>query len=130
MRRWLYLWRDHGLWLSLNHALLPIGHEALGREASPSAGVIDSQGLKATESGGPCGYDADKKIKGRKRHIVTDADGNPFHTIVHPADVEDRDGAPLVLTEIIRRHSWLRHIFIDGGYASDKIRQALREIGK
>jgi putative transposase len=86
--------------------------------------------VKTTESGGPRGYDAGKKIKGRKRHIVTDTEGNLVHAVIHPAHVQDRDGAPLVLAEIIRHHPWLRHIFADGGYAGDKLRQALRKIGK
>jgi transposase len=101
-----------------------------GREASPSAGVIDSQSVKTTESGGPRGYDAGKKIKGRKRHILTDTEGNLVHAIIHTADIQDRDGAPLLLAEIIHRFPWLRHIFADGGYAGDKLREALRRIGK
>lgn len=130
VRRWFYLWRDNRLWLSLNHALLLIGGEAAGREASPSAGVIDSHSVKTTESGGPWGYDAGKKTKGRKRHILTDTDGNHVHAVAHTADIQDRYAAPLVLAEIINRFPWLRHVRADGGYAGDKLRQALRRIGK
>lgn len=130
VRRWFYLWRDNKLWLSLNHALLLMARTKSGREASPSAGVIDSQSVKTTESGGPRGYDAGKKIKGRKRHILTDTEGNLVHAVIHTADIQDRDGAPLVLAEIIRRFPWLRHVFADGGYAGDKLRQALKKRGK
>jgi len=130
VRRWFYLWRDNGLWRNLNHYLLMAVREAQGREASPSAGVIDSQSIKTTESGGPRGYDAGKKIKGRKRHILTDTEGNLVHALIHTADIQDRDGAPLLLAEIIHRFPWLRHLFADGGYAGDKLRDALRRIGK
>ncbi len=130
VRRWFYLWRDNGLWRDLNHYLLMSSRESEGREASPSAGVIDSQSVKTTESGGPRGYDAGKKIKGRKRHILTDTEGNLVHALIHTADIQDRDGAPLLLAEVVTRFPWLRHLFADGGYAGDKLRQALRRIGK
>jgi putative transposase len=85
---------------------------------------------KTTESGGISGYDAGKKIKGRKRHIVTDTLGLLIFVVIHAADVQDRDGAPLVLKAIRRRFPWLRHVFADGGYAGNKLKTAMRGHGQ
>jgi len=77
---------------------------------SHSAGVSDSQSVKTTESEGFRAYDVGKKIKGRKRHILTDTN-NLVHVVIHIADIQDRDGAPLALVERIRHVPWLRHFF-------------------
>lgn len=81
--------------------------------------------MKTTEAGGPCGCDGGKRIRGRKRHVVIDTLGFLVGFVIHTADIQDRDGAPMVLKSIRQRWPWLRHVFADGGHAGPKLRAAM-----
>ncbi|WP_420012720.1 IS5 family transposase [Tateyamaria sp.] len=122
---YFYNWRNAGVLEAMNDLLVVAARELADRAAEPTAGVIDSQSVKTTESGGICGYDAGKKTKGRKRHIVTDVLGLLLMIVVHAANIQDRDGAPDLLKAAGKKYPCLRHIFTDGGYAGDKLRQAM-----
>ena len=124
--RWFAAWRDQGLFERVNHALVMADRERSGREASPSAAVIDSQSVKTTESGGPRGYDAAKKVAGRKRHALVDTDGRALLLVPHPASIQDRDGAGPVLRASRRPFPFITRLFADAGYASDRVSTATR----
>lgn len=94
-----------------------IDRERLGREASPSGGVLDSQTVKPPARGAKRGYDAAKKTVDRKRHVAVDTDGRLVMMIdLTPADISDSADALLILDAVRRRWPWLKHLFADGGY--------------
>src|SRR5215210_3941359 len=116
--------------LLLFHGLAPRGtlaedsrHAARCGEAperkkkAPTAAILDSQSVKVSNHGGVRGYDAGKKVLGRKRHLLVDTLGLILHVVVHSAAIQDRDGARLVLPVLLTRFGWLRCIFVDGGYS-------------
>ena len=122
---WFARWRDDGTWPSVNNHLLMEARDRCGREASPSAGAIDTQSVKTTESGGPRGYDAGKKIKGRKREIIVDTEGHLVTAAIHPGNVQDRDAAAITLKGLRRQFPWLEKLYADFGYSGVKLRDAL-----
>jgi putative transposase len=127
VQEYFYRWSYDGTRVRINHRLGMQARKRAGREASPTAGRIDTQSVKITESGGPRGYDAGKKVNDRKRHIIADTEGQ---FVVHPAGIQDCDAAVGVITSIRRLSPWVRHLFVDGGYAGDKLGDALAELGR
>ncbi|MEU1254113.1 IS5 family transposase [Streptomyces chartreusis] len=111
-------WRDTGLVAELHDRLRGAVRQAEGREEEASAAVVDSQSVKAdaTVSFASRGYDAGKKINGRKRHLLTDTLGLLLAVLVTPASTTDRDAARILLPAARSRLTRLSLIWADGGY--------------
>ena len=110
-------WSQDGTWQSINDELRMQVRVQAGKNPEPSAGIIDSQSVKTTDVGGEHGYDAGKKVNGRKRHILVDTLGLLLTVVVHSANIQDRDGAKLVLKKATDFLPRLTLIWADGGYA-------------
>lgn len=121
VRDYFHSWRRSGLWEEINDLLRRQVRKAEGRDEEPSAGIVDSQSAKGTRTNGTTGYDAGKKVKGTKRHLLVDTLGLLLCVVVHPANIQDRDGAKLLLSKARSLFPRLRLIWADGGYAGKLI---------
>ena len=122
---YFYRWRNDGTWERVSLALVAQARQQIGRDAVPTAGIIDSQSVPTTESGGPRGLDAGKRIKGRKRHIVTDTQGFLLAAQVHQANIQDPHGAVPLLRSLRQTFPELAHIFADRVYRGAQLQHAV-----
>jgi putative transposase len=122
-------WRRTGVWEWMHRVVREAVRRRAGRQAHPSAAIMDSPSVKTTAQGGPAGYDGGKKIHGRKRHVLVDTLGLVLKAHVHAADIPDRDGAKFLLASITASCPNVRHCWVDMGYRGKVLEWIKQQLG-
>jgi transposase len=121
-------WTLNHTWESINARLRALAREQEGKRCRPTAAILDSQSVKSDGHGGPVGYDAAKNITGRKRHLLVDTLGLVLGVLVTAAHVPERQGAQTLLGRVLGWLTWLRRLWVDGGYSGPEFAQWVREL--
>lgn len=112
-------WSRQGMWRRVHHVLRALVRQKMGRDKHASAACLDSQSVKTSRVGGERGFDSGKKVKGRKRHLLTDTQGLALEVLVTPANVSENGGARRLWRRAGRRRGVtkrVRRVWVDGGY--------------
>jgi transposase len=122
--------RLSGVWYRIFTTLRAVERQRMGRHPQPTAAIIDAQSVKTVEeSAGISGYDAYKRVKGRKRHLLVDTLGLPLSIYVTPAGVHDQAGARYLLAGLAPLVPRLKKIWADGAYAGARLERWCKQRG-
>jgi len=122
-------WESYGIIEQVHDFIHEKVRTSIGKEASPSLGLMDSQSVKTSSMTIEKGYDGNKKINGRKRHIITDTLGFLMAIVIHDANINDREGARLLLKNAMYKYPRLRKILVDQGYTGELLEWAMNVFG-